>query len=672
MARDYYLGCAVYVVVMGCSIRYVQFRWDFVRLGGTNITPSEKLEWHSCFPEFRHAFKCARLTVPMDYHRPLNASENNPKVHIALVMLPGVRAETEGFSKSPMLINPGGPGGSGVDFVLGAGRSLQQIVGEDQDIIGFDPRGVGVTMPRVDCFSFPYAAGGSADGEDKDDYARGDYHRILYTAQLSGVGLPNSSSTALRSRDAHAKLMSKLCAEKDSLSGKDSIFRHAQTPSVARDMLSIVDAWDEWTDGLEKDQSKLAPELGYSEEESEEKIRDSRLDTKGKLVYWGFSYGTLLGSTFASMFPDRVGRLVLDGVVDADQYVSSVWFGSQTDMDKAWASFFTYCHTAKSACRFYRDGDKVEDIDHRYQAVMEELRENPLPLVMRDSMMPAILTVSDFRLQIFMSAYAPIWGFPLIATALDILDRKLGEILEFIPTPPSYDLKHVCEHASPQLYYPGDAQKATLCGDKRYPLNHTFSEIEDMFGELAKVSSFADCWMSVLIQCSGYTIPSIDPPMRWDDHPAHRQKPIKTSFPLFYISNSADPVTPLIAGVKMASKFVDAGLVEQNSVGHCSLAARSICTIRKIRAYFREGKVPAAPVPGKGKNLLDGEWEKCEADEEPWHQWSGAERRANDDIEAAELERMTAWGGIQNAFERVDLWGQDRINRFDLGVWSNV
>jgi hypothetical protein len=162
---------------------------------------------------------------------------------------------------------------------------------------------------------------------------------------------------------------------------------------------------------------------------------------------------------------------VLDGVVDADQYVSSVWFESQTDMDKAWASFFTYCHTAKSACRFYRDGDKVEDIVKRYQAVMEDLRENPLPLVMRDSKMPAILTVSDFRLLVFRTAYSPIGGFPLIATALDILDRKLGEILEFTPTPPSYDLKPVCEHASPQRNYPGDAQRATLCGDKRYPVS---------------------------------------------------------------------------------------------------------------------------------------------------------------------------------------------------------
>jgi hypothetical protein len=227
----------------------------------------------------------------MDYHRPLNASRDNPKVHIALIMLPGVRAETEGFSKSPMLINPGGPGGSGVDFVLGAGRPIQKIVGDDQDVIGFDPRGIGATMPRVDCFSYPYASGSSMDGEEEDDYATGDYHRILYTAQVSGIGLPNSSTTALRSLDAHARVMGRLCAEKDSLSGKDSIFRHAQTPSVARDMLSIVDAWDEWTAGFEKEENSFTPELGHSEEDRQDTSRASELDTKSKLVYWGFSYG---------------------------------------------------------------------------------------------------------------------------------------------------------------------------------------------------------------------------------------------------------------------------------------------------------------------------------------------------------------------------------------------
>lgn len=137
--------------------------------------------------------------------------------------------------------------------------------------------------------------------------------------------------------------------------------------------------------------------------------------------------------------------------------------------------------------------------------------------------------------------------------------------------------------------------------------------------------------------------------MRWDDHPAHKMKPINTSFPLLFISNRADPVTPLFAGLKMAKKFVNAGLIEQESEGHCSISAVSKCTIDKVRAYYKEGKVPSPPVPGKkGKELVDGKWERCEADEWPWHPYDGDEYVAQGGVKAmVDAERLTAWKEMQ-------------------------
>lgn len=77
-------------------------------------------------------------------------------------------------------------------------------------------------------------------------------------------------------------------------------------------MLSIIDAWDEWrAETLQKDVNAQTLNNNSLNKNS------YSFDTKGKLVYWGFSYGTLLGSTFSFMFPDRVGRVILDGVVDA-------------------------------------------------------------------------------------------------------------------------------------------------------------------------------------------------------------------------------------------------------------------------------------------------------------------------------------------------------------------
>ncbi|KAI9646805.1 hypothetical protein NHQ30_004804 [Ciborinia camelliae] len=111
-----------------------------------------------------------------------------------------------------------------------------------------------------------------------------------------------------------------------------------------------------------------------------------------------------------------------------------------------------------------------------------------------------------------------------------------------------------------------------------------------------------------------------------------RSKPLGSAY------NSADPITPFIAGVKMATKFLDAGFFEQESEGRCTIAVKSRCTVDKIRAYFREGKVPFSPRLGeRGTNLLGGEWEKCPADERPWHDYKPTAQLSNDDMAAGEM-----------------------------------
>lgn len=130
----------------------------------------------------------------------------------------------------------------------------------------------------------------------------------------------NETENALAQRDQRARAVSMLCGKHDEMDGVNSILRHVSTPAVAQDMLSIIDAWDAWRAETGQDAEDEQPVL-----KTEENIggHEYSLDTKSKLVYWGFSYGTLLGATFAAMFPDRVGRVILDGVVDAGKFISS-------------------------------------------------------------------------------------------------------------------------------------------------------------------------------------------------------------------------------------------------------------------------------------------------------------------------------------------------------------
>lgn len=238
----------------------------------------------------------------MDYHRPLTASKDNPKVHVALVLFPGKHANPGSYSISPLLINPGGPGGSGVQFAIGAGTYLQTIVGEDQDIIGFDPRGIGATTPRADCFSFP----GETDGIE--DHIEGQFHRMLWQTSGREIGLANSSEVALHKIDVRARGLGQLCGEKDSLYGNDSILRYVSTPNVARDMISVIDAWDEWRAAQSED-SVLTHEPSEIENKASEQSYD--LNTGSKLVYWGFSYGVSDGQISIGRRNSRMFRLFL-------------------------------------------------------------------------------------------------------------------------------------------------------------------------------------------------------------------------------------------------------------------------------------------------------------------------------------------------------------------------
>ena len=155
--------------------------------------------------------------------------------------------------------------------------------------------------------------------------------------------------------------------------------------------------------------------------------------------------------------------------------------------------------------------------------------------------------------------------------------------------------------------------------------------------------------------------------MRWDDHPAHKPKPINTSFPLLFISNTYDPVTPLPAGLKMARQFTNAGFFEVLTEGHCSLAAPSLCSFQKISSYLRVGIVPKPPGAfKKGEGEIEQEkrdWETCRADGWPWKSPVEAESQ---DLEGQRLLKL------QEAWERVE--GASRIagnwlgRGLDLGV----
>ncbi|KAL2178394.1 TAP-like protein-domain-containing protein [Thermothelomyces heterothallicus CBS 202.75] len=620
-----------------------------------SITPSPDLAWHTCYTAINPSFLCARLTVPMDYAHE-NDDPDGLKVHLALVLLPPAsqgqtpsnHTTTDPPRKAPLLINPGGPGGSGAFLALLMGPSLQRALGTDQPILGFDPRGVGFTTPVADCWAAPPppdacddengggggGGGGGAGPACEDDAAKGLLRRVEWEQVNAAYGLVGESEAATRYLEAGHRGVNALCRSRDDRHGGTSGLAWSGTGEVARDMARIVDKWDEWVDREEE-------EAGVAAER----------EMRGKLVYWGFSYGTYLGATFARMFPHRVGRLLLDGVVDAELYEEPVWEESLVDADKVLDEFFRYCAAAGRDCALYRDGDQADDVRRKYEAVMERLRTSPVTFIHPDYFYPVILRESLVKQLAFAVLYSPIQGFPGLAWILDcIYEGRYKQLSAMFQ-----DAELMCSVPGNNLLMglKTDAQRAIMCSDKRQPVNMTVPDWEAEHKKMAELSQFAGIWMGLMMQCSGW---DISPPHRAPMGPwTSSRGQFETANPILFLSNTHDPVTPLRAAVKMALKFKGAGLLEQKSLGHCTVSTVSRCTTRVVREYLASGKVPPPPAAVDGN--YTGEWMRCDVDEIPWRP---ADPKLAASLEDEERDMIDAWRQLRRTLDSMERWNVGR------------
>lgn len=261
------------------------FDWD-------SIKPSKDLEYHDCYGEF----KCARLQVPLDWK---NESDTR-RVVLAITKLPAVVPDDDPTFGGSVFTNPGGPGGSGVSWVRNFGRNLRFVVDKPgqrhYEIVSWDPRGIGKTIPRLDCYPYNTLA------RDAD---------IL---SLVANGALDRSPASLSFALAIEKNIGSRCKDAEEQVGE--ILPYVNTPSVARDMVEMIDKIDE----LRKREATAKHDEDRLELRKR-KIQKNEYDVP-RLQYIGFSYGTILGNYFASLFPGRVGRVVLDGVCNTDDYAN--------------------------------------------------------------------------------------------------------------------------------------------------------------------------------------------------------------------------------------------------------------------------------------------------------------------------------------------------------------
>jgi len=173
------------------------------------------------------------------------------------------------------------------------------------------------------------------------------------------------------------------------------------TTSVARDLISILDAFARSEDG-------------------------SKVENATLLNYWGISYGTFIGETFASMFPDRVGRMVLDGVVAPDGWVAENSSASTSDTDDTFSTFFIYCHLAgPSQCPFYT-GSTAHDIYLRFETMISKLNSTYAMEQGWQNASDIDNALQQFKIPyLFNTLYQPIISFKYLAQGLAVAEAAL-------------------------------------------------------------------------------------------------------------------------------------------------------------------------------------------------------------------------------------------------------
>lgn len=498
---------AAIVLTAGCTLPVLAPSDSAQPAPSTSDTPSvpgTAASWRPC-PEVPRqlvgraardmVYECATIAVPRDWHAPVVGQTYN-------VALLRIRSKNQQDRIGSLLVNPGGPGGSGIDFAVymsfgEAFNGLPAAITQRFDIIGFDPRGVGRSSP-IKCITDP----------DQD-------------ATFAAVPDPQTQAefdeiTTLNQR------ITKVCGDK-----YGAELPNFSTEQAARDM---------------------------------DAIRTAVGDTK--LTYLGFSYGTLLGATYAQLFPGNVRALVLDGAVDPKQdYVA----GSESQakgFERAFTNFTTWCAQTVAQCPIAPDARR---------AVTEAIaKAQASPTRGKDG---REATDGWVFLALISSLYTES-GWPELAKA--IKDLQGGNATGVFTLADAY------AERKPNGTYSNlfDANLAVNCADTADA--PSVQRVRQLQGEWrVKYPLFGAPLAVGMLPCTYW-------PGKRDPYPAG---PAKGAPPIVVVGTTGDPATPYENTAELASMLGTGHVLTWEGEGHTAYPSTP-CIVKAVDAYLIDLVVP--------------------------------------------------------------------------------
>lgn len=450
---------------------------------------AQKVDWQEC----RDDAECATVKVPLDYDDP-----NSNSIELSVLRVP---AKSPSQRVGSLVVNPGGPGGSGVDYAATASSYFGPELLQAFDVVGFDPRGVGESTP-IQCLS----------DEELDEFVAAD---------------PDP-----------------------------------ETPAEVREGNDLL---QEFGQGCVAESGKLASHISTVEAAKDIDIIRAVVGDP-KLNFFGASYGTFLGATYADLFPKRVGRMVLDGAIDPSLSSKEMGLVQAKGFEVALRAYVGAC-VDRGDCFL---GDSVDAGTQRIRAFLDEVDANPI-----EGSGDRPLTVGHAVLGI----WAPLYNeqyWPLLDAALaDALDGDGRQLLTLSDAYTSRGSSGYLDNSMEALY-------AVNCLDHDDAVAP--SRVEELIPAFEKVSpTFGAIFAFGLAGCS-----------QWPIHTGREPAPIKAegAAPILVIGTTRDPATPLEWAEALASQLSSGVLIRRDGDGHTGYNAGNPCVDNAVEAYLVSGRTP--------------------------------------------------------------------------------
>lgn len=451
----------------------------------------QNLVWKGC----GDGFDCTKLEVPLDYRHPATAS-----IYLKVTR----HSAPAEITRGSLVINPGGPGGSGVDFVRSIDYIMTPTLKENFDVVGFDPRGVGTSNP-IKCLN------------DKQ------------LDQVLAADQSPDNSVEVAQFVSYAKLMANECAKKS-----PTIYKFMDTVSAARDIDILRQA------------------LGDE-----------------KLNWFGWSYGTFLGATYADLFPKNVGRMTLDGAIDPKLTNEQMSYGQAVGFDVALRRFVADCAT-QSDCPLSHNTDAgVAQVAN----MLEKLDSQPGQLEDGRKFTQAMALTG-----VLGDLYSKQYGWPdlrsALLTALDGDYATLAASADFYTSRDSNG--HYTDNGNEAIY-------AVNCLDR--PDRATLAQTQQLAAKWEKqatVFGISLAWSN--LGCTYWQAPATGKP-----GPIHATGSPK----ILVVGTKYDPATPYAWAQSLAGQLSQGVLLTFNGDGHTAYSEGSDCIDRYIDQYFLIGRAPA-------------------------------------------------------------------------------